>query len=94
MSFLSSLWLSLKSAWAKFEAWVASWMPGLKTHVVTGLGAISMGAASIQEYISGLPLSVFMNVTQVAVLTTVLFTLAFWFHGLGDRVDARANSNT
>lgn len=90
MSFLSSLWSSVKSIWAKFEAWVASWMPGFKTHVVTGLGAVGTGAGILQSYVSGLPLDHFMTATQVAVAGAILFTLAFWFHGMTDRVDARA----
>lgn len=90
MSFLSSLWSTIKSTWAKFEAWVASWMPGFKTHVVAGLGAIGSFAGILQEYVSGLPLSSFMTGTEVLFLTGALFTLAFWFHGLTDRVEARA----
>lgn len=90
MSFLSSLWSGLKSAWAKFEAWVASWMPGLKTHIITGLGVVGSFAGVLQEYVSGLPLSTFMTGTQVLFVTGVLFSLAFWLHGIGDRVDARA----
>lgn len=90
MSFLSSLWSGLKSTWAKFEAWVASWMPGFKTHLVSGLGAIGSGAGLLQEYISGLPLDHLMTASQILFLTGVLFTLAFWFHGLTERVESRA----
>lgn len=89
-SWLSSAWSWLKDEWNAFEAWVNTWMPGLKTLIVSALGAVSSGAAVMQQYISGLPLDKFMNATQIAVLTAVLFTLAFWFHGLGSRVDARA----
>lgn len=85
LSFLSSLWSSVKSIWAKFEAWVASWMPGFKTYIVTGLGSIGSIAALLQEYVTGLPLSMFMTGTQVAIATTVLFTLAFWFHNMSNR---------
>lgn len=78
-------WNGLKADWAAFEAWVASLMPGLKTKLVTGLGAIGSLAAVGQEYVTGLPLSEFMTGTQIAVATTVLFTLAFWLRGIGER---------
>lgn len=85
MSFLSSLWSHLQSVWSSFEGWVASWMPGFKTYVVTGLGAVGSLAATLQEYVTGLPLSSFMTGTQVAIGTTILFTLAFWFHNMSNR---------
>lgn len=80
----------LKGVWNKFEAWVASWIPGLKTELVTALGALGSFAAVLQEYVSGLPLSEFMTGTQIAIASGVLFTLAFWFRNIG----ARAVSNT
>lgn len=85
MSFLSQVWSTVKSIWSEFEAWVASWMPGFKTYLATGIGAVGSLAAILQEYITGLPLSEFMTGTQVAFLTTILFTLAFWFHNIGNR---------
>lgn len=88
------MWSTVKSWWASFEAWVASWMPGFKTHVVAGLGAVGSAAGVLQEYITGLPLSTFMTATQALIATTVLFTLAFWLRGIGDRVEARASNNT
>lgn len=80
-------WLSTE--WNRFEAWVASWMPGLKTKVVAGLGSIGSLAGVLQEYVTGLPLSSFMTATQVAGVGIVLFTLTFWLRGLSDRVNAR-----
>lgn len=82
------MWQAIKDTWNKFEAWVHSWMPGFKTLITTGLGAVASGAAVLQQYIGGLPLNTFMTATQVAILSAVLFTLAFWFKGMGDRVDA------
>lgn len=73
------------SIWNKFEAWVAGWMPGLKTEIVTGLGALGSLAGILQEYITGLPLSEFMTATQVTIATTVLFSLAFWLRNIGTR---------
>jgi hypothetical protein len=89
---LKSLCTWIETKWATFEAWVASWAPGAKTRIVSGLGALGMAAASMQEYISGLtglPGNV-VSGTQIAVTSLVLFTLAFWLRGIGDRVQARA----
>ncbi len=83
------LWIEDK--WNKFEAWVASWMPSLKTRTVSGLGAIGFAAGNLQEYVSQLPLSTFMTVTQVAWLSVVLLTLTFWLRGLNDRVNVRTS---
>jgi len=84
------LWIEDK--WNKFEAWVASWMPGLKTKVITGLGAIGSLAATLQEFVTGLPITTFMTATQLTAVTLVLFVLSFWLRGLGDRVNARVSS--
>lgn len=78
----------ITNAWAKFEAWVASWIPGLKTKVVAALGALGSLAALGQEYITGLPNSTFMTGTQMAMAATIMFTLAFWLRGIGDRAKA------
>ena len=83
---LTSVWTSIKNGWNKFETWVYSWMPGWKTHVVTGLGALGSGAAVLQEYVTQLPLATFVNANQLALVTMILFTLAFWFHNMGSRV--------
>lgn len=65
--------------WRKFDSWVASWAPGLKTKIATGLGALGMFAATMQDYITGLPLDKFITSTEVAIISAVLFTLSFWF---------------
>lgn len=84
------MWTSIKNGWAKFEAWVASWMPGFKTHIVTGLGVVGSAASILQDYVSGLPITTFMTATQLGFLSLILFTLAFWFHNMNGRVEARA----
>lgn len=81
---LSSLWEQTKLTWTRFNLWMASLMPGLKTKLVTGLGAIGSAAAMLQGYITGLPLDKLLSATQLLVLAFVLFTLAFWFRGLTD----------
>lgn len=78
----------LKDKWNRFQNWVSTWMPGLKTKLATGLGAVGMAAGVAQEYITGLPLSTFMTATEIAIASAVLFTLSFWFRSLANREDA------
>lgn len=85
------MWVWIKDKWTRFEGWVASWMPGLKTLVVTGLGAIGSFAGVLQEYVTGLPLSEFMTSTQIAIATGLLFTLSFWFHNMSVRNNIAVN---
>lgn len=88
---LSSLWEQIKLTWTRFNAWMASLMPGLKTKLVTGLGAVGSAAAMLQGYITGLPLDKLLTATQVTTVTIVLFTLAFWFRTLTDKEDNGSN---
>lgn len=90
----SNIWTGIKADWAAFEAWVASWWPGAKTKIVTALGAIGSLAAMGQDYLTqltGLPSNTITG-TKIAVASFVLFTLAYWLRGIGDRVTARAPS--
>lgn len=82
----------LTNAWAGFEAWVYSWMPGWKHFIVTGLGFIGSTAAVLQTYVTGLPLDKLMTATQVAVATIVISLLALWFGNMGNRVNATSNT--
>lgn len=84
-SYISSFFSSIKDLWNRFETWVAGWMPGFKTNIVTGLGAVGSAAALGQEYLTGLPTTTFMTATQMSIATLVLFTLAFWLRGIGTR---------
>lgn len=68
--------------WLKFNAWVASITPGIKTKLVTFLGSIGSLAGAMQEYITGVPLSQFVTAEHAVMITAGLFTLAFWFKGL------------
>lgn len=86
------LWVEDK--WNKFEAWVASLMPGLKTRIVAGLGVVGSMAGVLQEYVTGLPLTEFMTATQIMIGTAILFTLTFWLRGIGERVNVRVSSPT
>ncbi len=78
----------IKNVWNKFHNWVATWAPGVKTATVTALGAMGSFAGVMQEYVSGLPLDRFVTATQALIITTVLFSLAFWFRMLTNRAPA------
>lgn len=75
----------IKTQYTRFNNWMASWAPGFKTRVATGLGAVGSGAAIAQEYITGMPVNKFVTTEQLGIVTLVLFTLAFWFRGLANR---------
>jgi hypothetical protein len=79
------MWTWIKDKWNRFQNWVASWAPGLKTKIATGLGAIGTFAAFAQQWVTGLPLDKFVSGTTIAIVSAVLFTLAFWFRGLANR---------
>lgn len=79
----------IKNAWDSFEAWVHSWFPGFKTYITTGLGVIGSAAAVLQQYVTGLPITHYITAETMAIASAALFTLSFWFKGMGDRVDAR-----
>ena len=84
-NFIKKPFVWLKKQWNKFEAWVAKWAPGLKTKLASGAGLVGMLAASLQDYITGLPLDKFVTGTQIAIISAVLFTLSFWLRDIGKR---------
>lgn len=75
----------IKDKYNRFNNWCATWMPGFKTYIVTGLGAVGSAAGILQEYVTGLPLDKFMTATQISVATVALFSLAFWARTLSNR---------
>jgi len=79
------MWTWLKDKWNRFHNWCASWAPGFKTFLVTALGALGSFGASAQEYLTGVPLDKFVTAQEALIITTVLFTLAFWFRSLSNR---------
>lgn len=82
----------LKSLWAKFEAWVNSWFPGLKTKIVTAAGALGSAAAMIVAYMQSVPLDQVISAKTLALSMLVANTLAFWLRGIADRVQSRATN--
>ena len=75
----------VKDKWTRFNDWLASKMPGLKTKIITAVGAVGMAAGVLQEFLTGLPLSVFLSATQIAIISGVLFALGFWARLLANR---------
>jgi hypothetical protein len=65
--------------------WVASVLPGLKTKIATGLGALGMLAATLQEYVSGVHLDQFISSKTTALVSAGLFTVSYWFRSLTDK---------
>ncbi len=86
---LKTIVTSIETAWTTFESWVARVTPGIKTKLATGLGALGSVGAMGQQYITQMPLTKFITAEQIAAASLVLFTLAFWFRGIGDRVQTR-----
>jgi hypothetical protein len=82
---LKALWTKVNNLWDRFEGWVASILPGLKTKAVVALGFLGNTAFVLKDYLSGLPLGSYINLNTLLIANMVLFTLAFWFRGLGDR---------
>ena len=83
---IKSPFVWIKKQWDKFQDWCATWMPGLKTRIVAGLGLLGSAAGFAQGWVSGLPLDHFMTATQVVMVSAVLFTIAYWTRALTDRV--------
>ncbi len=69
----------------QFEAWVASKLPGWKTKLLTGLGALASLALSVQDYITGIPLSDLTSPKTALLVTFGVFTLAYWTRRLSDK---------
>lgn len=81
-------WIS--NAWSSFHNWCAKWAPGFKTFIITAVGGIGSLAAAFQEYVTGIPLDKFVTETQALIVTTVLFSLAFWARMLTNRAPAHS----
>lgn len=79
------IWEWTKKTWNRFDAWVASKAPGIKTKIVAGIGIAASGFATLQEFVDGLPLETWINAKTVTALSTGLFILAFWFRTMVNR---------
>lgn len=72
---LTSIWTSIKNTWNKFDLWCASIAPGIKTHLLAGLGLLGSGGAVAQEYITNVPLTTFVTAEKATTISAVLFAL-------------------
>jgi hypothetical protein len=72
------MWEFIKRPFVAVHEWLKARMPGLKTKLLTAMGAIGSAAALMQEYLTGIPLNQLLGVTEALIVSTVLFTLAFW----------------
>ena len=89
---LKSLWQKIKvpfvwiaDKWHKFELWLASIAPGVKTKMIAGASTVASLASALQEFITGIPLGQIVSAEKVVIITTVLFALTFWLRRLSDK---------
>jgi hypothetical protein len=82
---LKKIWNWIKKKALAFHEWMKHIAPGVKTFIVAGLGAIGSLAATLQDYITGLPLGTIVKAEYITIATAVLFTLAFWFRGMASK---------
>lgn len=90
---LSSLVNGIYSWWKSLEGVVASVYPKAKTEFVAFLGIVGDLAYMGQDYLTqltGLNSNVITG-SKVVIANIVLFSLAFWLRGIGDRVADRAS---
>lgn len=80
---------TIQQYYDRTEDWVHSWFPGFKTRATAALGAVSMAASAMQEYITGLPVTKYISQEALSLTAAGLFTLSFWFSNMGSRVEAR-----
>lgn len=76
------VWNVIKAPFVWMHEKIKAIAPGLKTKIVTGLGAVGSLAALLSEYVAGIPLAQFIGATEALLVTAVLFTLAFWFRSM------------
>lgn len=82
------IWIADK--WNKFELWVASIAPGVKTHLTALTLLVGNSAFELKDYISQLPIEVlskYLTADFIIGLNLALITLIFWFRRLANKVD-------
>jgi hypothetical protein len=89
MEILKNIWAGTKSLWDRFEAWVAGWVPGLKTYIVNGLAFLGSSAYIASEYMKSVDLSAYVNANTLAIAMIATATLTFWLKDIGNRVEER-----
>lgn len=79
---MNKIWSYVKAPFIWVHEKVKKIAPGLKTKTIAALGALGSLAGVLQEYLTGVPLSVFIGVTEALIVSAVLFTLNFWFRSM------------
>lgn len=75
------VWIANK--FHEFEVWFASKVPWLRSKGIALLGAIGSAAASMQEYITNVPLAQIMTAERLAWITFGLMTVIYLVRRLG-----------
>lgn len=83
----------ITAKWDAFECWLYSWFPGAKTKIMLALGTLGNAAALTQSFVTGLPTTKYISAEVLSGASMVLYMLAFWFQGMGDRVEARKDAS-
>jgi hypothetical protein len=82
MNILKKIWREVKRPFIQFHEWIKSIAPGVKTKTILFLGWVGSTAALMQEFVSGLPLSQIVGVTEAVIISAVLFSIAFWTNSM------------
>jgi hypothetical protein len=87
----TSTWNGLKADWTKFDSWCASIAPGIKTHLIAGLGLLGSTGAVAQEYFTNVPLTTFVTAEEATSISAALFALVIFTRHL---TTVAANAST
>lgn len=74
--------------WDKFEHWVASIAPGVKTKLTAATAFVGNTAFLFKDYIDQLPMEAFTKYLTADVIlgmNLILLTLIYWFKRLSDK---------
>lgn len=80
------VWLADK--WNKFEDWMASIAPGVKTHVTAAAIFVGDVAYMFKDYLEQLPIEVLtkhLTADFLIGLNLILVSLIFWFRRLANK---------
>lgn len=88
LNFIKKPFIWLGNTWDRFEHWVASIAPGVKTHLTAALMFIGDSAFMLKDYISELPIEILtkhLTADFIMGMNLMLITLIFWFRRLGKK---------
>lgn len=82
MNYITAPFKWMYAKLVKFNEWVASIAPGIKTKVIATLGFVGSTAGALQSFVTDVPLSQVIGAEYALGATAVLFLLAYWFKSL------------